>query len=400
MLAWLAWLAPLLVLGLVVFVHELGHFLAAKAVGVYAPRFSLGWGKALLRWRRRGSETEYVISALPIGGYVRMASRNDEGSSMLEGGDETLKAGAELDPRWDPDAMMPHGPRPVPADRWFESKPTWARVVILLAGVTMNVLLTLTVATGIYKTYGRSDVPAVVDSVVAGKPAERAGFQSGDSVVSVEGAPVRTWSQLVEIISASPGKPLRVEAVRAGARVSLVVTPEDEVVADLNTGAPVHAGRIGVGRLPLEKAGGRIVRTAMPLGESMVEGWHATWRMAGSVIGVVGGLFRGTVSVKTLGGPIAIAGASVQAARDGIETLFSLIAFLSINLAVLNLLPIPILDGGQVLLTIAEGVRGKAFGDRTRDNFMRVGLAAIGLLFVLVMFNDLKALVMRFFAAG
>ena len=116
----LAWLAPLLVLGLVVFVHELGHFLAAKALGVYAPRFSLGWGPALLRWRKKGSETEYVISALPIGGYVRMASREDESAQILEGGGETVKEGAEKDPRWDPDAMVPHGPHPVPANRWFE----------------------------------------------------------------------------------------------------------------------------------------------------------------------------------------------------------------------------------------------------------------------------------------
>ena len=273
----LAWLAPLLVLGLVVFVHELGHFLAAKAVGVYAPRFSLGWGKALLRWRRPGAETEYVISALPIGGYVRMASRNDEAAAVLEGGDETPKEGAELDPRWDPDAMMPHGPRPVPSDRWFESKPTWARVVILLAGVTMNVLLTLTVATGIYATYGRYDAPAVVDSVLAGKPAERAGFQSGDSVISVGGTAVRTWSQLVDIISASPGRALHVEALRAGSHVSLVVTPEEEVVADPNTGAPVHAGRIGAARLPPQKLAGRAVRMPMSLGESVVGGWRATW---------------------------------------------------------------------------------------------------------------------------
>src|SRR5262249_33554311 len=158
-----------------------GHFLAAKTVGIYAPRFSLGWGKPLLRWRRKGTETEYVISALPIGGYVRMASRADETAAMLEGGNEELEPGAELDPHWDPTAMTPHGRHPVPEHRWFESKPVWARVFVLLAGVTMNAILAIVISTGVYAAYGRGYVPAVVDSVVAGTPAERAGFQRGDS---------------------------------------------------------------------------------------------------------------------------------------------------------------------------------------------------------------------------
>ena len=119
--------------------------------------------------------------------------------------------------------------------------------------------------------------------------------------------------------------------------------------------------------------------------------------MGGSVLGVLGGLFRGTVSVKTLGGPIAIARVSVQAAQSGLEPLFTLIAFLSINLAVLNLLPVPILDGGQVLITVVEGIRGKALGDRVRDVLMKAGLAVIATLFVFVMFNDLKALVLSIF---
>ena len=215
----LYWIAPLVVLGLVVFVHELGHFLAAKAFGVYAPRFSLGWGKPLLRWRRKGSETEYVISMLPIGGYVRMASKNDETASVLEGGNETVKEGAELDPNWDPEAMVPHGPKPVPADRWFESKPTYARVVILLAGVTMNAVLTIFVATGIFAVYGRRDAPTVIDTLVAGKPAEKAGLQRGDSVISVDGVPVKGWTQLVAKVGAGHGSrgSLRDRARRAAA---------------------------------------------------------------------------------------------------------------------------------------------------------------------------------------
>lgn len=393
----LAYLAPIVVLGIVVFVHELGHFLAAKAFGVYAPRFSLGWGKPIWRWRRAGGETEYVISMLPIGGYVRMASKNDETSSLLEGGNETLKEGAELDPHWDPEAMVPNGPKPVPPDRWFESKPTYARVVILLAGVTMNVLLTLSVATGIFATYGRRETPTVIDSIVPGKPAAIAGLQRGDSVISVDGIPVRTFAELIEKVGPRAGMPTRFEVARGTQRLTISVTPEGVDVPTGPTGKIEHLGKIGAGALPPETIGDRGVRTSMTLGESLDAGWFATWNMAGSVTSILGGLFRGTVSVKTLGGPIAIARTSVAAAKTGLESLFTLIAFLSVNLAVLNLLPVPILDGGQVLITIAEGVKGSSFSDRARDNFMKVGLVAVGALFLIVMFNDLKGLATSIF---
>jgi regulator of sigma E protease len=386
----LAWLAPLVVLGLVVFVHELGHFLAAKAVGVYAPRFSLGWGTPLLRWRPKGTETEYVLSALPIGGYVRMASRDDEASAILEGGNETLKEGAEHDRYWDPEAMVPNGPKPVPENRWFESKATWQRVVILIAGVFMNVVLTIVVSTGIYLSAGRRYVPAVIDSVVAGKPAAAAGLQRGDSVMAINGAAVRTWSDVIAAISASPEKPLFMDVSRAGATVTLTMTPEAQTVPSGPTGKPERVGRVGVG--PQNKEG----HDPMPLGECVVAGWHATWAMAGSVVGVLGGLFQGSVHVSALGGPIAIARESVKAAKGGLEQMFTLIAFLSVNLAVLNLLPIPILDGGQILMTVGEGLRGRPFSDRSREWFMRIGLGLIGLLFATVMFNDIKGLVVSF----
>ncbi len=396
----LSWLAPLVVLGIVVFVHEFGHFLAAKAFGVYAPRFSLGWGKPILKWRRKGSETEYVISMLPIGGYVRMASKNDETSSMLEGGNETLKEGAELDPDWDPEAMIPHGPKPVPADRWFESKPTYARVIILLAGVTMNVILTIVIATGIFATYGRRvvpPVPTVIDTLIPGKPAVLAGLQRGDSVVAVDGVPVSLWTDLVARVGKSADHEMSFEVVRHGERLTLRITPAAADVPNETTGKIERVGKIGAGALGPDSMMTRSKRSPMSVGRAISSGWYATWQMGGSVVDVLGGLFRGTVSVKTLGGPIAIARTSVAAAKTGLESLFTLIAFLSINLAVLNLLPVPILDGGQVLITIAEGVKGSAFSDRTRENFMRVGLVAIGALFLIVMFNDLKGLATSLF---
>ena len=397
----LSWLAPILVFGLVVLVHELGHFMAAKWLGVYAPRFSIGFGPAL--WRRRFGETEYILAALPLGGYVRMASREDEATAFLEGGGEESKVpavGASSSPTitgehhavgaarkgWDPEAMVPFGPRPVPEDRWFESKPLWGRVVIMTAGVAMNAVLALVVSTGLYAGYGRAYVPAVVDSVVAGRPAERAGLQKGDSIVSVDGQAIRRWTEVTERVSEAAGRELAFGIVRDGRPMTIRVTPE--LSADTSDiGTPVQVGRIGAA------SPRRVARESMGLGESAVAGWHSTWAMGTAVIRVVGGLVTGKVSVSQLGGPITIGRVSVEAARSGLEALFSLIAFLSINVAVLNLLPIPILDGGQILINLAEGVKGRAFSARTREYIMRAGLVLIALLFALVMFNDVKGLV-------
>ena len=397
----LSWLAPVLVFGLVVLVHELGHFMAAKWLGVYAPRFSIGFGPAL--WRRRYGETEYILGALPLGGFVRMASREDEATAFLEGGSEQPKVpavGASSSPTvtgephaveaktkdWDPDAMIPFGPKPVPEDRWFESKPLWGRLIIMLAGVTMNAILALVVSTGLFIGYGRAYIPAVVDSVVAGRPAERAGLLRGDSIVAVDGTPVRRWDEVTRRISASAGQEIALDVVRDGRTVTVRVTPE--LRADTSDiGTLEEVGRIGAG------ATRTVARESMSLGESLKAGSRATWNMGTSVIRVVGGLISGEVSMSQLGGPITIGRVSVEAAKSGLEALWSLIAFLSINVAVLNLLPIPILDGGQILINVAESAKGSAFSARTREYIMRAGLVAIALLFALVMFNDVKGLI-------
>ncbi|MHB0948663.1 MAG: RIP metalloprotease RseP [Gemmatimonadaceae bacterium] len=463
-------LAPLIVFGLVIFVHELGHFLAAKWTGVYAPRFSIGFGPAL--WRRRFGETEYVLAAFPLGGYVRMASKLDEEASSLEGGSEEGHAKREGDPGYDPEAMIPFGPKKVPEDRWFESKPLWQRLIILLAGVTMNVVLTLVVSIGLAFYLGRSVlpttvvgavrpvagaptlaqlqvgdtirtvngarveswtdvaraiaespaptlrivtarrtvvvdvgpgrarreevaraldplIPPVIDSVLPGFPAAAAGLQAGDSIVALNGVPVRSWTEMLDTVSAYGGRPLTVEVARGGARRTLTVTPKPTEVPDPETGAVRTLGRVG--------ATPRDISRQEPVGalEAVKAGWDGTWAMGGQIVRVVKGLATREVSVKNLGGPIAITRASVAAARNGLENLLYLIAFLSINVAILNLLPIPILDGGQVLLNVAESIKGRPFSMRTREYILRFGLVAIGALFALVMFNDIRDGVMR-----
>ena len=461
----LAILAPILVFGLVIFVHELGHFLAAKSAGVYAPRFSIGFGPAL--FRKRWGETEYVLAALPLGGYVRMASKLDEDMATLEGGSEERSARRAGDAGFDPEAMIPFGPKEIPPNRLFESKPLPARLFILIAGVAMNVLLTLVLAIGLAVHVGRGVVDTtvvggvtpvagvpelaqlqfgdtiravngrpvrswqeiergierssgavdittqrgivhiplegdrkaraedvagsvyyyvhpVLDTIMKGDRADAAGFQRGDSVVSINGQAVRTWGDLVMTVSRSPERPLTFEIVRGGKPVTLHVTPKAMQGVDPETGDVRQVGKIGAGPRSIVR------REPVSIGEAVSTGARATWVMAGSIVSIVKKLASGEVSMRQLSGPVGITRMSVEAARSGWETLVSLIALLSINVAVLNLLPIPILDGGQILINVLEAAKGKPFSLRTREYILRFGLLAIALLFVVVMYNDTR----------
>jgi regulator of sigma E protease len=440
-------------------------------MGVYTPRFSIGFGPAL--WRRRKGETEYILAAFPLGGYVRMASRHDEASAFLEGGSEQAAAKPADDPNFDPNAMVPFGPKPVPEHRWFESKPLWARLFILLAGVGMNFLLGLVVAIGLAMHFGKvvipnrvvgavrpvkgqpllsgaiqpgdtllrvngqpvrtwndalseiarskdsvvietnrgavavplnqpgapspEDVavaieyklPPVIGDLVPGEPAAKAGFQPGDSIVAINGISVRSWSEMVVLVANSAGKAARFEIIRKGERKTLTVTPRPMDTSHPVTGERAQVGKIGAYPVDVTE------REPVSFAEAISLGARTTWFMGTSIIGTVRDLVTRRVSVDQLGGPIAITRASVQAARTGVESLFYLIALLSVNVAILNLLPIPILDGGQILINVMESLRGTPFSLKTREYILRGGLLVILLLFVLVMFNDTRALLIR-----
>lgn len=488
MLEWLRTPAAIVfVFGVVIFVHELGHFIAAKLMGVYAPRFSIGFGPAL--WSHKWGETEYIVAALPLGGYVRMASREDESMAFLEGGSETPAAAAggsgspaiasaATPPRYyDPEGMAPFGPRPVPEHRWFESKSLPARLFIMLAGVTMNFLLGFLILAGLFISTGEvvyqsreiggilavpgadsmfrllaagdtilaidgrpvqtwNDVqerigtdtgatlrietnrgaatiapldtgllsrpgianvilapylPPVIERVVAGHPADHAGMQPGDSVTAVNGAPVRSWSAVVALIEASPGKALTLTVRRAGGSRDLVVTPEATPGVNPVTQADTVLGKIGAIRKEIG------TKKPIAVGVAVHDAWLASWESAVLVVHTLKQLAVGRQSVKGLMGPVGLAVQSGEAAKQGWSSLLGLLSLLSINLAVFNLLPIPILDGGQIVINIAESVKGRALDIRTREWFFRVGLAAILILFSIVMFNDVSALARRVF---
>ena len=381
------YIAPLLVFGLVVFVHELGHFLAAKLAGVYAPVFSLGWGRRLFGWRR--GETDYRVSLIPLGGYVRMATREDDSMAGIEGGadrgalEPTGDATAAPSALWDANAMAPFGPKAVPEHRWIENKSVAARVFILSAGVIMNILLTLLVSSGIFYAYGDAYRPAVIDSIVVGAPAAAAGLASGDRIVAIDGKNVRSWEDVIGRISPVTAGSVAMQVERAGQRLSVQITPTPTDVEDPATGATRRVGRIGI------QVRDSVARERIGMTRAVVLGATVTWGMATSVGGVLKGLVSGQVSAKNLGGPIQIAKTSVQAARRGAETLWSLIAFLSLNIAILNLVPIPVLDGGQILLVLAEAAMGKSFSGRVREGFARVGVLFVLALILLVTYNDL-----------
>jgi regulator of sigma E protease len=465
MLSKLPWLGPLIVFGLVVFVHELGHFIAAKAFRVYAPRFSIGFGPAL--WRKRWGETEYVLAALPLGGYVRMASRDDATASSLEGGNESESLAPD-DPRYDPAALMPFGPHPVPSERTFESKPLWQRLIIMVAGVTMNIVLAIVVMTAIAQISGRSilqtrvvgrvDAPAwapqlasaiapgdtivsvsgkrvatwndinealvtsrdttvaittnrgtvrvpagpeagkrrmellnallpwyppVAGMVVPGKPAAIAGLRTGDTLVSIDSTPIRNFGDLIGVVSPAAGKPL-LFTIRRGAETKTLTIVPDSQLAEPKDSVKRFVGKVGVGQVDVT------VHEAIGFTEAASLGWGMTWDNVALVGSFLKQLVSGQASMRDMGGPIAITQASVEAARGGAIRLFGLLAFLSVNLAVMNLLPIPILDGGQIVMNVAESIKGRPFSLRTKENFARVGLLAIALLFVVVMFNDVR----------
>lgn len=389
------YIAPLLVFGLVVFVHELGHFMAAKLTGVYAPVFSLGWGRRLFGWRR--GETDYRVSMFPLGGYVRMASRDDEALAGIEGAssergnlDGAAQRPADVPQTlWDPQGMAPFGPKPVPANRWVESKRTTARVFILSAGVLMNILLTIMVSSGIYYRYGNQYLPAVIDSVVVGAPAAQAGLQAGDRIVAINGEPVRSWDQVLERVTPVTTGTVTIDVQRGTEELHRELAPQVAESPDPVTGAPRKVGRVGI------KVRDSVVREPVALGTALVSGTQVTWKMAREVVQVLGGLISGEVSAKNLGGPIQIARTSVQAARNGAETLWSLIAFLSLNIAILNLVPIPVLDGGQILMVLAERIKGREFSMRTREAVARVGVLAVLALILLVTFNDVRSFFTR-----
>ena len=347
-----------LVLGVLIFVHELGHFAAAKSVDIDVPRFSIGLGPKMFGFRR--GETEYVVSWIPLGGYVKMAGMaDDEVTSKLEGG-----------------SQGPAGASPGPRD--FDGKPLWARTFVICAGVFMNWLFALVAFSAIAMGEGVV-IPRVAD-VLVDTPAEAAGFEVGDLILRVDGARVREPIQATILIERKPGEEVRFEVERGGQVVELRATPASVDLFNEIAQESRPVGRIGI----------QIGEAARPgVGQAVIHGWGGTVYWSRAVVQFLGDLLTGRSSAREVGGPIMIGQISGQAARAGFWRLLSFMAIISINLAVFNLLPIPVLDGGHLAFLGVEAIRGKALSVEQRLRFTTVGMVLVVGLMLWAVGNDL-----------
>lgn len=436
----------LVVLGVLVAFHELGHFLAARWVGVKVLKFSLGFGPKI--FGRQLGETEYLLSAIPLGGYVKLFGEDETEATTQDDRARSfshqslwgkvlivaagpgfnfilayvifaawLATGAPLfvptfqDLTPDIEAMVPGSPadtagmqigdrvsrvngqeistRTELLDAVAKSKGQALTLEITRNGQVKTLTVTPTTAPGPQAPaqepgyyLGIEETPPLVTSVVQGSPAAKAGLQAGDHVVTIEGQTIHTWSQMTGIVKEHPGQQLHIEVLREGHRLPLAVTPSTEK-------ATVNGQSVEVGKIGISGPGRSIMRSSSPL-LSLYDGLKATWGWTElTAIGLYK-MIVGDISSKNIGGPLTIANISGEAAAQGVSSVVFLIAILSINLGVLNLLPIPILDGGHLLFFLIEAILRKPLGERQREVAQQAGLVLLVGVMIFAFWNDLE----------
>jgi regulator of sigma E protease len=351
--------AAILVL-VVIFVHELGHFLVGKLCDVEVRVFSMGFGPTL--FARQVGETVYRIAMIPLGGYVRMAGYEEEGGD----------------------------PEDIPADpsRGFTAKSLWQRAAIIVAGPAVNLLFAVLVLFGCALAYGvgvASDKPTI-DGVATGRPAEQVGLRHGDTVVAIDGKTIANWDEMVAAIVASNGRVLHMDiADEKGERRNVDVTPKLADQRDPFGEALAPVWQIGVSRgvdlVPIGPAG------------AMLTALDRTWRDSWMIVQTFVRLVEGRVSASDLGGPILVVAEASRHAQSGLQPLLLFMALISVNLGVVNLLPIPVLDGGHLAFMGFEAVRGRPLSLRVREYALGFGMVLIGTLMLFVVFHDLVRIV-------
>jgi regulator of sigma E protease len=426
-----------IVLGIMVLVHEWGHFIVAKAFGVRVEIFSIGFGPRL--WGRKKGDTDYRISGLPLGGYVKMAGDNPLEERKGDP-DEFLSK-----PRWQRALIAVAGPamniilsiviiagiymhgsqmpayldQPMvlagvlpdstaqkaglaPGDRVVKingvSNPTWEQAVkeleSTLPGHSLSLVVdrkgqqvsvTLPITQALEDMFGYPPSRLIIGSVSPGMPAERAGLMPGDEVLKVNGNPLASGSEFPSLVGKSQGSPLDLEIRRGNQTMHIVVQPQQ---VGVKNGVPQW--QIGVGLQV-----GELVVRRLPFGAAISESITVNTMMARQVAFVVVELFRGNISLKQLEGPLGIARESGRAARQGATELLKLMAMIGVNLAILNLLPIPPLDGGHILLLFIEGSIRRDLSIRVKERFVTVSMVFLLLVFAIVMYNDVLRLAHR-----
>jgi regulator of sigma E protease len=361
----LGYLLPFLfVLSIVVFFHELGHFLVARWVGIKVLVFSIGFGPELAGFNDHHG-TRWKISAIPLGGYVKFF------------GDEN----AASTPDRSAAAAMSEAER----QRSFVHQPVRRRAAVVVAGPVANFILAIVIFAGIFMFYGRPFTAARVDAVQPGSAAEVAGFKPGDLVLSINGEPIKSFADMQRIVSASADETLKIEVQRGNSVLTLAATPKLKEVTDA-FGNKERIGLLGITRsmsaadVKLEKA---------PPWTAVKMGAEETWFIVDRTLYYIAGVVTGREAADQLGGPIRIAQVSGQVATIGLAALLHLTAVLSVSIGLLNLFPIPLLDGGHLLFYGIEAVRGRPLSERAQELGFRIGLALVLMLMIFATFNDI-----------
>jgi regulator of sigma E protease len=357
----------LFVLTIVVFFHELGHFLMARLCGIKVLVFSVGFGPEIAGFNDRYG-TRWKISAVPLGGYVKFFG-DDNAASVPD-----QAAAASMSDADRKDSFM--------------FQPVRSRAAVVAAGPIANFVLAIAIFAAIFMTVGKQTTSALVDTVQPASAAEAAGFKPGDLVTASNGEKIESFSDMQRIVSISAGETLSIEVDRGGAPVTLKATPQLKEIKD-NFGNIHRLGVLGISRsmspgdVKTEKAG--------PL-RAVVMGAQETWFVVDRTLAYIGGVFVGREAADQLGGPIRIAQVSGQVATAGFTALIHLTAVLSVSIGLLNLFPIPLLDGGHLLFYVIETIRGRPLSERAQEVGFRIGLAVVVMLMIFATFNDILRL--------
>ncbi|MCL8382289.1 RIP metalloprotease RseP [Xanthobacter aminoxidans] len=353
----------LFVLTLVVFFHELGHFWVARRAGVRVVTFSLGFGPEIVGFNDRHG-TRWRIAAVPLGGYVRFFGDEDAAST--------------------PDAARLSQMTAAERNESFFYKPVAWRAAIVAAGPVANFLLAIAIFAIVFMVFGKQVTAPRVDQINPGSAAEMAGFKPGDLVLEIDGAKVDSFSDMQRIVGSHAGQPLAFTVERGDRQVTLTATPELKEVKD-PFGNSHRTGLLGISR---SLAAGDVTTQRFGPVEAVGMGVQETWFVVARTFDYLGGLVAGRESADQLGGPIRIAQVSGQVATFGIGALLSLAAVLSVSIGLLNLFPIPLLDGGHLLFYAFEAIRGRPLSARTQDIGFRIGLALVLMLMIFATWND------------
>jgi regulator of sigma E protease len=349
------------VLTVLVFVHEFGHYLIARWNGVRVEVFSIGFGSELFGWWDSAG-TRWKFSTIPLGGYVKMFGDADASSGLPAAGLARL---AQAD-----------------RDVSFHYKRLGQRAAIVAAGPAANFIFAILVLAVLFMTFGQPFTPAEVGQVQPGSAAEQGGIRPGDVMLSIDGRPIARFEDVQQAVRFNPGVPMAIVVRRDGREIELRITPTRTEQTDR------FGNRFEIGLLGVTRNGMEYVKRD-PL-TALLQASAETWSLSTSTLEAMWQMVKGTRTTDELGGPLRIAQMSGEVARGGVAPLLTFMALLSVSLGLINLFPVPVLDGGHLLFYAAEAVRGKPLGQRAQEYGFRIGLALVLTLMVFATWNDLR----------